>query len=161
MVSSYQLQPLTGSDHVVVREIYADVITYESKSFYTKEQLQSWSSLAWLPGVLDKSLIEGRGWISLQKQQVEAFAVRYPLNRLALLYCRSRATRRGHATALLNRVELEASEEGQTRLVTEASLFSYPLLLKCGWIMIAPETIEIAGVSFEHYLMKKNLKNFD
>ena len=46
MVSSYQLQPLTGSDHRVVREIYADVIKYESKSFYTKEQLQSWAALA-------------------------------------------------------------------------------------------------------------------
>ena len=155
MVSSYQLQPLTGSDHVVVREIYADVITYESKSFYTKEQLQSWAALAWLPGVLDKSLAEGIGWIGLQKQQVEAFAVRYPLNRLALLYCRGRATRRGHATALLNHVELEASEEGQTRLVTEASLFSYPFLLRRGWNLISTETIYIGGVRFERFQMEK------
>ena len=155
MVSSYQLQPLIGSDHLVVREIYADVITYEGQSFYTKEQLQSWAALAWLPGVLDKSLVEGRGWISLQKQQAEAFAVRYPLNRLALLYCRSRATRRGHATALLNRVELEASEEGQTRLVTEASLFSYPLLLRRGWNLIETEAIQIGGVRFERFQMEK------
>jgi len=155
MNMKYELKPLQGSDHLVVREVYEDAIKHQIEGCYTQEQIQAWASLAWLPGVLDRSLLEGKGWISLENQQVEAFAVRYPLTRLALLYCRGRSAGRGHATALLDRVESEACEEGQAFLVTEASLFSYSLLSQRGWMLIAPETMQIGGVNFERFRMQK------
>ncbi len=156
MSKNYELKALRSSDHLAVREIYADAIESQGESLYTKEQIQSWAGLAWVPGVLDRLLFEGRGWISLENQQNEAFAVRYPLDRLALLYCRGRSMRRGHATALLNRLESEAFEEGQTHLFTEASFFSYSMLLRRGWILITPKRIAIGGVSFVSFSMKKS-----
>ena len=157
MLGSYQLQPLRPSDCIAVRDIYADAIESQGEDLYTKEQIQAWVGLAWLPGVLDTPLTEGRGWISLENQHLAAFAVRYPLNRLALLYCRGQFGRRGHASLLLDQIEHEAFEEGQTSLITEASFFSYSLLLRRGWEFIATEKIEIAGVSFDRYLMKRDL----
>ncbi|WP_320666723.1 GNAT family N-acetyltransferase [Prochlorococcus sp. MIT 1307] len=157
MLIKYELHPLRASEHEVVREVYSDAIESQGDRFYTKRQIQAWSGLAWLPGFLDRSLEEGRGWVSVEQQQLEAFAVRYPLNRLALLYCRGRSARRGHANALLDRLELEAREEGQTELLTEASFLSYPLLLRRGWKLISPEALEIGGVSFDRYRMKKKL----
>ena len=159
MFPSFQLQRLRPSDCPAVREVYADAIESQGDAFYSKEQLRVWAGLAWLPGVLDISLAEGRGWISLENQNVVAFAVRYPMDRLALLYCRGRFVRRGHASLLLNHVEQEALEEGQTRLVTEASFFSRPLLLRRGWTFIDSEKIAIGGVSFERFLMEKVLSN--
>ncbi len=158
MFGSYQLKPLRPSHYIAVKEIYADAIASHGACFYTKEQIQAWVSLAWLPGVLDAPLAEGRGWISLENQNIAAFAVRYPIDRLALLYCRGCYVRRGHASYLLDHVEHEAWEEGQTRLVTEASLFSHPLLLRRGWKLIDLEQIEIGGVSFDRYLMEKFFK---
>ena len=158
MLSSEQLQPLRSSDCLAVREVYADAIESQGEIFYTKKQIQAWAALAWLPGILDPPLFHGRGWKSLENEDIAAFAVRYPLDRLALLYCRGCFCRRGHASLLLDHVEQEACDEGQTRLVTEASLFSYPLLLGRGWKYISSEKIEIGGVSFERYLMEKNLK---
>ena len=102
MCVRHQLKPLQPSDYRVVREIYADAIQFQGQSFYTKEQIEAWSALAWLPGVLDRPLSEGLGWLSLQNQTVVAFAVRYPLDRLALLYCRSGFHRKGHASSLLD-----------------------------------------------------------
>ena len=157
MLGSYQLKPLRPSDHKAVREIYVDAIESQGESLYTKEQIEAWHGLAWLPGVLDTPLIKGRGWISLENQNLAAFAVRYPLDRLALLYCRGVFGRRGHATVLLDHLEQEALEEGRTRLVTEASFFSYPLLLRRNWTLVAPEKIEIGGVSFDRFLMEKIL----
>ena len=151
----YQLKPLEAPHFPAVREIYSDAIEHQSADCYTQEQIQSWSALAWMPGVLDRTLVEGKGWISLEKQDVEAFAVRYPVNRLALLYCRSRSSRRGHASALLDRVEFEARKEGQSGIVTEASLLSYPLLLRRGWKLTGPELIQIGGVNFERLRMQK------
>ncbi len=152
-----EIKPLQVVDHLKVRQIYVDAIESQGAAFYTKEQIKAWASLAWLPGILDRPLIEGKGLISFEKQSIEAFAVRYPCDRLALLYCRGRSTRRGHATALLDSLEKDALEEGITILKTEASCFSYPLLLRRGWTLIASETIEIGGLAFDRYRMKKYL----
>ena len=159
MFDNYQLKSLRSSDWLEVREVYVDAIQLQAGGLYTKAQIQAWSSLGFLPGVLDKALINGQGWISWSNcdKEIVAFAIRYPLDRLALLYCRSRFTRQGHATALLKRIYVDAKQDGQDFLSTEASSFSMPLFLKLGWTLIKPQSIEIAGVSFERYLMKVKL----
>ena len=124
---------------------------------YSQAQIDAWSSLSFLPGVLDKPLQLGKCWVSCIDKEIEAFGVRYPSHRLALLYSRGRSFRQGHATALLQCIELEALHEGQTSLITEASLCSYKLLLRHGWRIIAPEEFQIGGVHFSRYLMEKTL----
>ena len=97
------------------------------------------------------------GWVSCVYQTIEAFALRYPQDRLALLYCRGRSSRQGHATALLNHIESETLTDKPITLKTEASLCSYQLLLRHGWTILAPEEIQIGGVHFSRYLMEKTL----
>ncbi len=157
MVIIPKLRSITEADHIVVKEVYEDAIESQAGSFYTKEQIEAWASLAYLPGILDQTLQDGIGWLVIDKDEIEAFAVRYPLNRLALLYCRGRSARRGFATALLKKIEEQALDEDQSSLITEASLLSYPLLLRHSWNHILTERIEIAGISFKRYKMEKYL----
>ncbi len=157
MLISHQLRPFRISDENVIREIYAEAIEGQCVGFYTSDQIRAWASLAWLPGVIDGSLRAGKGWVSCENNFIAAFAIRNPLNRLALLYCRSRLARRGHATALLNRVEKEAKAEGINKLVTEASLLSSSLLTRQGWLLKKTEGIEIGGIDFQRFLMEKYL----
>tara|TARA_Y100001968_G_scaffold267575_1_gene257558 strand:- start:133 stop:606 length:474 start_codon:yes stop_codon:yes gene_type:complete len=157
MILSHNLRQLIISDHRTVRDVYVDAIQSQVNKIYSQEQVNAWSALAYLPQILDKPLKEGKGFVSCQNNQIEAFAVRYPMNRLALLYCRGRSTRLGHASNLLDRIELEAKLDKQNYLVTEASLCSFELLLKRGWILKNPEKILIGGVDFTRYLMKKYL----
>tara|TARA_Y100001968_G_scaffold109275_1_gene98838 strand:- start:262 stop:735 length:474 start_codon:yes stop_codon:yes gene_type:complete len=156
-MNTFELRKLIDKDHHSVREVYQDAIQSQGHILYTPEQIDAWSAMAWLPGVLDRSLNEGQGWVSCHKQNIEAFAVRYPSDRLALLYCRGRSARSGHATALLDVVEQQARKEGQIKLVAEASLLSFSLLLRCGWVIKFPENIKIGGVLFQRYLMEKQL----
>ena len=149
------LRPIQFVDHGLLREIYQDAIETTAPQLYSEEQVRAWSALAWLPNVLDRTFAEGSGWIS---GAGEAFAIRYPDDRLALLYCRGQAARRGHGTALLQRIELDAQQAGVDRLTTEASQLSRPLLERCGWQLIEPETIAIGGVLFERYRMAKFLR---
>ena len=93
----------------------------------------------------------------VQENKIEAFALRYPSDRLALLYCRGRSSRKGYANMLLDQIESDSFEQGITLITTEASLFSYSLLLRRGWIEKSIETIEIAGIDFDRYLMFKRL----
>ena len=142
---------------MVLREVYEDAIRACDKSLYSEEQIEAWSALACLPGVLDKPLKHGVGWVSCVDKTIEAFALKYPQNRLALLYCRGRSSRQGHATALLHQIEEDTRKERPINLKTEASLCSYQLLLRHGWRIIAPEEIQIGGVHFSRYLMEKTL----
>ena len=141
---------------MVLREVYEDAICHSANALYSQEQIDAWSGLAYLPGVLDKPLTEGKGWASCVNSVIEAFAVKYPKDRLALLYCRGRSSRQGHATDLLKKIDEEVQEDEIIRLSTEASLFSYQLFLRHGWTIISPETIKIGGVAFCRYLMEKN-----
>ncbi len=158
MCASHYLKPLSPSDYEVVREVYKDAIESQGPLFYSHAQIAAWSAIACLPGILDRVFAEGRGWVSCDNAVIEAFALRHPLSRLALLYCRGRSAGLGHATALLDHIEMEAFNEGEAFLSTEASLCSYPLLLKRGWTFIKSETINFADVSFERYLMQKSFK---
>ncbi len=157
MHRTFELRSIRNTDYLCVRDVYADSIHSQGGTLYSNDQLQAWSSLASLPGIFDRALEEGKGWLIVQKNVAEAFAIRFPLDRLALLYCRGRSTRQGFATMLLERVELDALEEKVEILFTEASLFSYPLLLKCGWINQSLEKIKIAGIPFDRYRMYKKL----
>ena len=148
------LRRIVPNDHFLLREIYADAIDSQAGLLYSQEQVQAWAALAWLPGILDRTFEEGSGWISGEDA---AFAIRYPSTRLALLYCRGSAARQGHASQLLVQVEEDARRHGFDRLTTEASQFSRPLLERCGWRVVAPETIAIGGVEFERYRMAKAL----
>ena len=152
---SMALRSIHERDHPLLREIYADAVETQAPGSYSPAQVSAWASLAWLPGVLDRTFAEGSGWIS---GVGEAFALRYPSDRLALLYCRGRSAGRGHATALLNRVEAEAALQHIPVLHTEASQLSRPLLERRGWRLVAPEFITIAGVSFERYRMAISLR---
>ncbi|MFL0768417.1 MAG: N-acetyltransferase family protein [Prochlorococcus sp.] len=155
---SHCLRPFTPADQSVAREIYTDAIDSQAGDLYSAEQISAWMALAWLPGVLDRPLAEGRGWVSTIDGEVEAYALRYPDDRLALLYCRGRSCRAGLATALLNQLEAEARAEGLMQLVTDASRCSVQLLLRCGWRLGSSQWIEIGGVAIERYPMVKDLQ---
>ena len=105
--------------------------------------------------MLDASFRDGSGWLIADGS---AFAIRHPEDRLSLLYCRGRASRRGHGSALLKQIEADALASGVRQLRTEASQFSRPLLERLGWCVEAPEMILIGGVPFERYRMRKLLR---
>ena len=157
MEVSFYLIPITNSKHRLVREIYADAICSQGLQLYNQDQIDAWSGLAFLPGVLDGPLNKGTGWLLNIGNVSEAFAIRYPTHRLALLYCRGRSSRKGYATNLLKKIEQDARDQGVKTLYTEASLFSCRLLLQHDWICKSVEEIKIAGVSFLIYRMFKIL----
>ena len=149
------LRPIAPEDQALLREIYADAIESQAPLLYTDAQVRAWAALAWLPGVLDATFREGSGWLTTDGT---AFAILHPEDRLSLLYCRGRASRRGHGSALLKQIEADALASGTRQLRTEASQFSRPLLERRGWCVETPETILIGGVPFERYRMVKLLR---
>jgi GNAT superfamily N-acetyltransferase len=148
------MRPIQATDIPLLREIFVDAIHSQAAQIYSPEQIHAWASLAWLPGILDRTLEEGQGWISGVD---DGFAIRHPSNRLSMLYCRGRSSRQGHGSALLQAIESDAQRMGIKRLQTEASLLSRPMLERRGWMVIAPESFTIASVPFLRFKMNKSL----
>ncbi len=107
----------------------------------------------------DNSITNGKGWLLSEKGIIIAFAIRYPIKRISLFYCKGKFQRKGYGSKLLQKLEYEAKKEGLDFLSTEASLISYELFLKNKWEIIRKEKIIINNIFFERYKMFKNIKN--
>ena len=153
------LRQITIKDQIELKKIYFDSIQSLDEKIYNQEQKRAWSSQAWDNSNFDKSITKGKGWLLSEKGIIIAFATRFPKNRIALFYCRSKFQRKGCGSVLLDKLEDEAKKEGLDFISTEASLISYKLFLKKEWKIIRKEKVTINNIFFERYKMIKIIKN--
>ena len=152
------LRQITIKDQLELKKIYFDSIQSLDEKLYSREQKRAWSSQAWDNPNFDKSITHGKGWLLSEKGIIIAFAIRYPNNRISLLYCRGKFHRKGYGTKLLHKLEDEAKKEGLDYLSTEASMISYRLFLKNRWEIVRKEKVIINNIFFERYKMTKIIK---
>ena len=151
------LRQTTIKDQIDLKRIYFDSIQSIDEKIYSKEQKLAWSSQAWINLEFHKSITKGRGFIMENRNKKIGFAMRYPKNKLSLLYVRGNFRRKGIGNILINAIEKEASNEGISSIKTEASLLSYELFLKNNWKEIHKEKIIIQNIIFYRYKMFKDL----
>ena len=152
------LRQITIKDQLELKKVYFDSIQSLDKKIYSQEQKSAWSSQAWDNPNFDKSITQGKGWLLSEKGMIVAFAIRYPINRIALFYCKGKFQRKGCGSKLLHKLEDEAKKEKIDYLSTEASLISYKLFLKKEWKIIRKEKVTINNIFFERYKMIKIIK---
>ncbi len=153
------LRQINMQDQLELKKVYFDSIQTLDNKVYSQEQKRAWSSQAWDNPNFDKSITQGKGWLLSDKEKIVAFATRYPINRIALFYCKGKFQRKGCGSMLLHKLEDEAKKEGLDSLYTEASLISYLLFLKNDWEIIRKEKVTINNIFFERYKMTKIIKN--
>ena len=153
------LRQITIKDQISIKSIYFDSIKSIDEKIYSQEQKLAWSSQAWINIEFHKSITSGKGVLMEELNEKIGFAIRYPKNKLSLLYVRGNFKKKGIGNILIKTIEKEAYKEGILSLETEASLLSYQLFLKNNWKIIRKEKIIIQNVIFYRYKMFKNLIN--
>ena len=151
------LRQINIKDNLVLKSIYFDSIVSIDNKVYSPEQKFIWSSQAWENPEFENAIINGDGWILDENSDLKGFAIRYPKDKLSLLYCRKKSKRKGNGTILLKKIEHEAKKDNVSLIKTEASLISYKLLLKNNWEIIREEKIVIKNTNFLRYKMIKKL----
>ncbi len=154
------LRQITIKDQITLKSIYFDSIQSIDEKIYSKEQKLVWSSQAWINLEFRKSITRGKGFIMEDINKKIGFAIRYPQNKLSLLYVRGNFRGKGIGNILINAIEKEALNEGISSIQTDASLLSFKLFLKNNWKIIHKEKIIIENLIFYRYKMFKNLKIF-
>ena len=149
------LRQITTKDQLELKKVYFDSIQSLDEKIYSQAQKRAWSSQAWDNPNFENSIKKGKGWLLSEKGIIVAFAIRYPDNRIALLYCKGKFQRKGCGSKLLYKLEDDAMKEGLDSLLTEASLISYELFLKNAWKIIRKEKVTINNIFFERYKMIK------
>lgn len=151
-----QVRRLETRDHDALLEVYRQAVHCSTAALYSKQQQWAWANQS---EALRPLLSQGRGWVSCNPQdQAEAFCLRHPNDRVALLYSHPSVQRQGCAKALLQATEQEARSEGISMLRTEASLISKPLFEAMGWQVSWREELRIGGVHFLRFRMHKHLR---
>lgn len=149
------LRSLHGQDHDAVVEIYRQAVLGSTAALYTSQQQQAWAEQC---QALQSQLQQGEGFVVCdQHDQPQAFSLRLPSDRLALLYCHPAAQRQGCGQRLIEAIEHSAKGQGIHALRTEASLISKPLFERLGWQVSWREELRIGGVGFERFRMHKPL----
>jgi len=151
------IRPILEKDQIEIKRVYFDSIKSISEKIYTKEQKFNWAIQAWENPEFIKTIINGEGWIIEENNLTLGFAIRYPMQKLSLLYVRGDKQRNGFGTILLKKIENDAKKQGIRLLNTEASLISYKLLLKNNWMIVSKEKILINESFFDRYKMKKKI----
>ena len=151
------LRKITIKDQINLKRIYFDSIQSIDEKIYTDEQKLAWSSQAWINLEFHKSITKGKGFIVEDLNEKIGFAIRYPQNKLSLLYVRGSFKRKGIGNILIKAIEKEAFKEGISSIKTDASLLSYELFLKNNWKKIRKEKIIIQNIQFSRYKMFKDL----
>ena len=151
------LRQITIKDQINLKRIYFDSIQSIDEKIYNHEQKLAWSSQAWINLEFHKSITKGKGFIVEDLNEKIGFAIRYPKNKLSLLYVRGNFRRKGIGNMLINAIEKEALIEGISSIHTEASLLSYELFLKNNWKEVRKEKITIQNIIFFRYKMLKDL----
>ena len=151
------LRQITIKDQITLKKIYFDSINSIDEKIYSKKQKLVWSSQAWMNLEFHKSITRGKGFMMEDLNKKIGFAIRYPENKLSLLYVRGIFRRRGIGNVLIKAIEKEASNERISSIQTDASLLSYELFLKNDWKIIRKEKILILNTIFYRYKMIKNL----
>jgi GNAT superfamily N-acetyltransferase len=155
------LRLLQPSDVEPVLQVYREAVISQAAGLYTPRQIEAWAAHAQRSDAVRTALLRGHGLVSCAAEAVgsiEAFALLDPIDRLSLLYCRGRSSRRGHGRALVSALEEHARRRGGSRLRTEASQLSRPLLERLGWWVEAEETVTFAGEAFVRWRMIKDLR---
>ncbi len=151
------LREYRPKDLPAVVDVYRDAVRKIAPARYTPAQVKAWAAFARRDTELGAMMAQGYRLVVESEEGVDAFALLDPANYVSLLYCRSRASRRGYATRLLAALETEARRRGVGRMHTAASLISHPFFLRHGYAVDSLERVERNGVDFDRYRMSKRL----
>ncbi len=158
------IREIEPSDLQGLIAVYHDAVISQTQELYTERQIRAWAGHAARSPDLHQALQRGYGLLACNpaatedhNQTFEAFALLDPADRLSLLYCRGRSSRRGLATRLVTALEAHAAAQGIQRLRTEASQLSRPLLERLGWQVKTEEELIFAGEPFRRWRMERHL----
>lgn len=149
------LRPYQVSDAEILVAIFRDAVIGIGASAYNPQQIAIWSSYPENIEEFRQLLACGLTLVAVENARAVAFGQLNPADRIAFLYTATTFARLGYGTAIYQKLEAHARQQGIKRLRTEASRISKYLFLKMGFFVVEREFAVRHGVEFERFKMEK------
>lgn len=143
------------NDFETLRYIYRETVKKLAPSLYSPLQVEAWASTPDDISHFHFFIFNPDTYLLLIQEKIIGFCGLRKNGHIASLYIHPDFTRQGYGTKLLNNVLTIGIRQGIIRFFTEASFFSHPVFLRCGFTVIETETVHYGDVAFERYKMEK------
>lgn len=140
----------------VLKEIFLTAVTGSGPAFYSKEQVETWASLAKRDDDF-KTFVNQGYTIVYGRESPAAFATLTDDGRISAVYVKPDQQRMGVGTVLLQALLSRARTQAITRVYSETNMMSLPLFQKVGFTHYDTEVVERGNVSFKRFLVQLDL----
>ena len=161
MSRSISVRRATADDRKVFVGIFRSAVSGGAEGVMTPSQITAWTSVAEDADAFGERMLQATAWIADLDGRPAGFATLHEDGRVGMLYVRGDSQRHGVGVLLL-RTAIDAAERaGCHRMYAEASVFSHPVFLRCGFHLTGTEPVTRAGQTFTHYLVARELAGRD
>ena len=147
-----------ASDARRLTEIFSQSVFKLAPSLYTSKQVKAWGTAMNDQTKMLKFITEAKTYLIIDNEITIGFCTLKSDGHIASFYIDADYTRKGYGTKLLKYVLQQGIEQGMKRFYTEASFFSHPVFLRCGFEVVTMETVDYNHVLFRRYKMAKIVK---
>jgi len=147
------------TDAESLAEVYRDAARNLGRQAYTDAQTSVWALHPEDMEPFRATLSAGQTICGVDDGSPVAFGQLNPMGHIAYLYCHSAHARRGHASAILARLEEHAAANWVSTIHVEASGVARPFFERFGYRVLEEERPVRQGLEFPRFKMKKELTN--
>lgn len=153
-----QDDPLRRIDDALgdVAEIYCSAVETVGPAYYDPRQVTAWAEAAEKPTELGRVLSQGFAVIRYIRGCPTAVGQIDDQGHIGLLYVHGQQNRKGHGTALLQRLLAYAWARNARQVTVDASYFSARLFEKHGFTVNYEEKAEFGGQQFQRWRMQRS-----
>ena len=144
------IREYTTSDCERLAELFYETVHSVNAKDYTKEQLDVWGTGDVDLSVWDKSFLEHKTLVAVEKDVIVGFGDIDNTGYLDRLYVHKDYQRQGVATVLCDKLEC-----GFDKITTHASITAKPFFESRGYKVIKEQQVERRGISLTNYVMEK------
>lgn len=138
-----------------LQEIFRQTVLDLAPSLYSPEQVKAWSLSPDNKEKFWQFVFNPDTYLLIENHIIIGFCGLENNGHIASLYVDPDYTRQGYGTRLLLYVLDQGKNKGISRFYTEASFFSHPVFLRCGFEVVTMETVNYNHVIFQRYKMEK------
>lgn len=147
------IRPYQSADLDAVIAIFQGAVRKVAVRDYDQAQIDAWAQVErdrWEVRRLSRPT-----WIAFVGQSPAGFTDLEADGHLDMMFVHPAHQGVGVATALLERVEASAQEQGLARLFTEASITARPFFERRGFRVVTAQSVEVRGQRLTNFRMEK------
>jgi putative acetyltransferase len=155
----FEIRDAAAGDATAVADLFHNTILNVNVGDYSVAQVEAWAGPTPEPEMWGRRIAEDRStrkmFVATKVDEVVGFAELEVDGHLDTLYVHHEFQGCGIASALLDRIEVEARRLRLSRLYTEASITAEPFFRSKGFSMVRPQEVEVRGHTFRNFVMEK------